>query len=122
METTASIRGARLSAQKGRLVADLVRGKPIDKALDMLAAAERPLIMAGGGVINADAADLLVELAELTGTPVVPPDSWNTATSSGSIPRWISVTVLRATAGSIPAPSDSIATPAASGSPRTGPS
>jgi large subunit ribosomal protein L22 len=34
METTASIRGARLSAQKGRLVADLVRGKPIDKALE----------------------------------------------------------------------------------------
>jgi tartronate-semialdehyde synthase len=44
----------------------------VDKALDMLAAAERPLIVAGGGVINADAADLLVELAELTGTPVVP--------------------------------------------------
>ena len=37
------------------------------KALDMLAAAERPLIVAGGGIINADAADLLVELAELTG-------------------------------------------------------
>ncbi|HXP55937.1 MAG TPA: glyoxylate carboligase [Streptosporangiaceae bacterium] len=44
----------------------------IDKALDMMAAAGRPLIVAGGGVINADAADLLVELAELTGTPVVP--------------------------------------------------
>ena len=38
----------------------------------MLAAAERPLIVAGGGIINADAADLLVELAELTGVPVVP--------------------------------------------------
>jgi large subunit ribosomal protein L22 len=37
METTASIRGARLSAQKGRLVADLVRGKPVDKALYILA-------------------------------------------------------------------------------------
>ena len=35
------------------------------KALDMLQAAERPLIVAGGGIINADAADLLVELAEL---------------------------------------------------------
>ena len=44
----------------------------IDKALDMLAAAERPLIVSGGGVVNADAADLLVELAELTGVPVVP--------------------------------------------------
>ncbi len=44
----------------------------IDKALDMLEAAERPLIVAGGGIINADAADLLVEFAELTGVPVVP--------------------------------------------------
>ncbi|MGH3858759.1 glyoxylate carboligase [Actinokineospora sp.] len=44
----------------------------ISKALDMLAEAERPLIVAGGGIINADAADLLVEFAELTGVPVVP--------------------------------------------------
>ena len=36
METTASIQGVRLSAQKGRLVADLVRGKPVDKALAIL--------------------------------------------------------------------------------------
>jgi tartronate-semialdehyde synthase len=46
--------------------------RQIEKALDMLAAAERPLIVAGGGIINADAADLLVEFAELTGIPVVP--------------------------------------------------
>ena len=44
----------------------------VEKALDMLAASERPLIVAGGGIINADAADLLVEFAELTGVPVVP--------------------------------------------------
>jgi tartronate-semialdehyde synthase len=44
----------------------------IDKALAMLDAAERPLIVAGGGIINADAAELLVEFAELTGVPVVP--------------------------------------------------
>src|SRR5690348_16748108 len=44
----------------------------VDKALDMLEASERPLIVAGGGIVNADAADLLVELAELTGVPVVP--------------------------------------------------
>jgi len=44
----------------------------IEKALDMLAAAERPLIVAGGGIINADAAALLTEFAELTGVPVVP--------------------------------------------------
>jgi tartronate-semialdehyde synthase len=43
-----------------------------EKALAMLAEAERPLIVAGGGIINADAADLLVEFAELTGVPVIP--------------------------------------------------
>jgi len=46
--------------------------KQAEKALAMLNAAERPLIVAGGGIVNADAADLLVELAELTGVPVVP--------------------------------------------------
>src|ERR1700680_3968953 len=44
----------------------------IEKALAMLDQAERPLIVAGGGIINADAADLLVEFAELTGVPVIP--------------------------------------------------
>jgi tartronate-semialdehyde synthase len=44
----------------------------IEKALTMLNAAERPLIVAGGGIINADASDLLVEFAEVTGVPVVP--------------------------------------------------
>ncbi|PJJ62402.1 glyoxylate carboligase [Compostimonas suwonensis] len=44
----------------------------IEKALDMLIAAERPIIVAGGGVINADAAELLVEFAEILGVPVVP--------------------------------------------------
>jgi tartronate-semialdehyde synthase len=44
----------------------------IAKALDMLGEAERPLIVAGGGIINADAPDLLVEFAELVGVPVIP--------------------------------------------------
>ncbi len=44
----------------------------VEKVLDLLAAAERPLIVAGGGIINADAADLLVEFAEATGVPVIP--------------------------------------------------
>ncbi|MDA8069615.1 MAG: glyoxylate carboligase [Actinomycetota bacterium] len=44
----------------------------IERALDMLGAAERPLIVAGGGIIIADAADLLVDFAQLTGIPVVP--------------------------------------------------
>ena len=37
METKATLRGARLSAQKGRLVADLIRGKKVDQALNILA-------------------------------------------------------------------------------------
>ena len=36
METTAKLRGVRLSAQKGRLVADQVRGLPVDRALNVL--------------------------------------------------------------------------------------
>jgi len=36
METNAILRGVRLSPQKGRLVADLVRGKPVDQALNIL--------------------------------------------------------------------------------------
>lgn len=44
----------------------------VDKALDMLLAAERPVIVAGGGIINADAPDLLVELAEILNVPVIP--------------------------------------------------
>jgi tartronate-semialdehyde synthase len=55
--------------------------KQVEKALDMLMASNKPLIVAGGGIINADASDLLVELAELTGVPVIP-----TLMAWGSIP------------------------------------
>ncbi|MBT2389231.1 glyoxylate carboligase [Streptomyces sp. ISL-1] len=44
----------------------------IEKAISFLLESRRPLIVAGGGIINADACDLLVEFAELTGTPVIP--------------------------------------------------
>jgi tartronate-semialdehyde synthase len=44
----------------------------VDRAMDLLAEAERPLVVAGGGIVNADASDLLVEFAELTGIPVIP--------------------------------------------------
>ena len=37
MQTQAILRGVHLSAQKGRLVADLVRGKPVEQALNILA-------------------------------------------------------------------------------------
>ena len=36
METRAVLRGVRLSADKGRLVADLIRGKKVDQALNIL--------------------------------------------------------------------------------------
>ena len=55
--------------------------KQVEKALDMLMASSKPLIVAGGGIINADASALLVELAELTGVPVIP-----TLMAWGSIP------------------------------------
>ncbi len=44
----------------------------IEKALTMLNEHERPLIVAGGGIINADASDLLVQFAEIIGVPVIP--------------------------------------------------
>jgi tartronate-semialdehyde synthase len=44
----------------------------VEKALNMLNDADRPLITAGGGIINANASELLVEFAEVTGVPVIP--------------------------------------------------
>ena len=46
--------------------------KQIEAALALLDAAERPLIVSGGGVLNAGAEDLLVAFAELVGVPVIP--------------------------------------------------
>jgi large subunit ribosomal protein L22 len=37
MQTRATLRGVRLSAQKGRLVADQIRGLPVERALNILA-------------------------------------------------------------------------------------
>jgi large subunit ribosomal protein L22 len=37
METNATLRGVHLSAQKGRLVADQIRGKSVEQALNILA-------------------------------------------------------------------------------------
>jgi large subunit ribosomal protein L22 len=36
VQTQASLRGVRLSVDKGRLVADLIRGKKVDQALNIL--------------------------------------------------------------------------------------
>lgn len=43
-----------------------------EKALKMLNESERPLLVAGGGIFNAAAENLLVEFAELVGVPVIP--------------------------------------------------
>ncbi|WP_020405626.1 glyoxylate carboligase [Hahella ganghwensis] len=43
-----------------------------EKALTMMNEAEKPLLVAGGGIINAGASELLVKFAEITGIPVIP--------------------------------------------------
>jgi large subunit ribosomal protein L22 len=48
VETNATLRGVRLSEQKGRLVADLVRGKTVDQALNILAFSPKK----GAGIIK----------------------------------------------------------------------
>ncbi len=55
--------------------------KQIEKAVAMLEEAERPLIVAGGGIINADASAQLIEFAQLMNVPVIP-----TLMGWGSIP------------------------------------
>lgn len=46
--------------------------KQIEAAIAMLNAAERPLLISGGGVINSDASALMQEFAELVNVPVIP--------------------------------------------------
>ena len=48
METSAILRGVRLSAQKGRLVADQIRGLPVDRALNVLSFSPKK----GAGIIK----------------------------------------------------------------------
>src|SRR5699024_806639 len=43
-----------------------------EKALDMLFASQKPVIIAGGGILNAVGEAELVEFAEITGVPVIP--------------------------------------------------
>ncbi len=72
--------------------------REIEAALDMLASAERPIIYAGGGIINSgpQASRALRELAELTGAPV-------TATLMGlgvypaSSPQWLGMLGMHGT-------------------------
>jgi len=55
--------------------------KQIEAALALLNEADKPLIVSGGGVLNAVAEDLLVQFAETVGVPVIP-----TLMSWGAIP------------------------------------
>ena len=48
METNANLRGVRLSAQKGRLVADQIRGLAVEKALNILSFSPKK----GAGIIK----------------------------------------------------------------------
>lgn len=48
MEVAAKLTGVRLSAQKARLVADQVRGKPVEEALDILAFSQKK----GAGIVK----------------------------------------------------------------------
>ena len=43
METRATLRGVRLSVDKGRLVADLIRGKKAEEAMNILAFSKRAM-------------------------------------------------------------------------------
>lgn len=44
METRAIVRGVRLSVDKGRLVADMIRGKKVDHALNILTFTQKKLL------------------------------------------------------------------------------
>ncbi len=48
MDTRAVLRGVRLSDQKGRLIADQIRGLPVDKALNILTFSPKK----GAGIIK----------------------------------------------------------------------
>ena len=54
----------------------------VREAAELLLAAERPVIYAGGGILKARAAEALRELAERTGIPVV-----TTLMARGCLPR-----------------------------------
>jgi len=66
-----------------RSYAPVVKGHQgqIKRAVQMLQAAERPMIYTGGGVVLGDAADALKQLAKLTGAPVT-----NTLMGLGAYP------------------------------------
>lgn len=61
-----------------------LKGHPrkVKEAAELITAARRPVIYAGGGILKARAAEALLKLAEQTGIPVV-----TTLMARGSVPR-----------------------------------
>lgn len=57
METKAILRGARISAQKVRLVADQVRGLPVGRAIDLLKFSEKKAAHIVGKVLSSAVAN-----------------------------------------------------------------
>src|SRR5215207_3260621 len=57
-ETRAVLRGVRLSVDKGRLVADLIRGKKVDQALNILNFTQKKAAGAVEKVVEAASADI----------------------------------------------------------------
>ena len=60
------------------------------QALDAIAAAKRPIIYTGGGIINSGASEELVQLAETTGIPVT-----NTLMGLGGFPASVAQNLKR---------------------------
>ena len=80
LDTLAAEGGARIIAAEDHARPAGAPGE-IERAARLLAGAERPAIIAGGGIVSAGAAAELVELAELLQAPVI-----TTQQSKGTIP------------------------------------
>ena len=70
METTAIVRGVRLSAQKGRLVADLIRGQQVGRALSILEFTQKALPASSASASKAPLPMPNI-ISALTSTPLV---------------------------------------------------
>ena len=57
METKAIVRGVRLSCDKGRLVADMIRGKKVDHALNILTFTQKKAAMIIKKALESDIAN-----------------------------------------------------------------
>jgi acetolactate synthase-1/2/3 large subunit len=69
-------------SRPGYKLAKEPKAEDIERAAEMLAASEKPILLAGHGVVSSDTAESLVALAEKIDSPVV-----NTLLGLGSIPR-----------------------------------